>query len=299
MSLWLFVLLVIFSVALFVFYGQPIWRAPRESSHVMRFVVSYLSVIPAGALILVALRRFSWDRLVTTTGTSWAVKLVITALLYEAFARGTASQVIVAAPTKSAPSAIARGYQASDRDFPGGTIRGLFRGEAGAPAYAFVDAPPAGARAAGPEKIELRVSGMRFASPVLLVHDVDSLVVANDDAVLHTVRFVRDGKAAANEALPPGSAPRGITPPDPGVYELSCANHPAEHAWLVVVDHPYAAAVDASGRFALDRVPAGARRVVVVDAKGPTSISVEVPAHGAIDVSLDRDVQLPGATEQR
>src|SRR5262245_25191891 len=85
------------SVALFVMWNGLLWRAPREASHVGRFVV-----VPLSAALLVVLRRLSWARLVTTTGTVWALKLLITAVLYQALARGTATHLVAAPPPPSA-----------------------------------------------------------------------------------------------------------------------------------------------------------------------------------------------------
>ncbi len=83
-------LLVALSVALFLFWGEPLWTARREASHVGRFAFSYLLVIPAAALLLAAYRRLTWSHLVGATGTAWGIKLVVTSALYFSLTRGTA-----------------------------------------------------------------------------------------------------------------------------------------------------------------------------------------------------------------
>ena len=68
-------LLLVGSVCLFVVWGGPLWRVTHTDSHVSRFVVSYLSIIPISAIILLALQRFTWTHFLTAIGTLWAIKL--------------------------------------------------------------------------------------------------------------------------------------------------------------------------------------------------------------------------------
>ncbi len=86
LPLYALLILIGASVGLFVFWNGALWRVPRGTSHVGRFVVSYLAVIPIGALLLAALKRLTWARFVTSVAVVWAVKLVMSSLIYEAVA---------------------------------------------------------------------------------------------------------------------------------------------------------------------------------------------------------------------
>ena len=96
-----YALIVVISVALFMVWGGLLWRAPREASHVWRFAVSYLVVIPLAAVALLAVRRLTWAHVTAATGSIWAIKLLVTATLYMFLARGTNTR-LEAAPVSSA-----------------------------------------------------------------------------------------------------------------------------------------------------------------------------------------------------
>lgn len=270
-----FLFLLVTSVALFVGWGGVLWSAPREASHATRFAVSYLAVIPLAAIVLVALRRLTWAHLVTSTGAVWAFKLVITAVLYQFTARGTATDLRAVAPP---PSAIL-GNRAEPRPdyhaaepgaFAAGTLRGRVRlgGKAVGGAIVFLDTPAPGRAAPAAEKVELVIEGARYGGPLYLAHVDDEIRFANRDGTLHTARFSGAGRLPATLPMPPGSGPRRVVFPEPGVFRVRCDNHAGEGAWLVVVDHPYATRTAADGSYALEGVPAGVARVIAVTAPG-------------------------------
>lgn len=264
--------LVALSVALFLFVGGALWNAPREASHVPRFAISYLAVLPASALLLLAYRRFSWSHLIASVGSVWAIKMFITVMLYEAFARGTATELQSIAPSRpGAAPAHSADYRPAPGRFPQGSIHGRVRegtpGVAGAIVY--LDAPGPGKRVAEPAQVELVLQGSHYDAPLYLVHTDDRVRIRNRDAVLHTLHFHGAGRIPANRPLPSSAEAQVIELPDAGLVQLRCDNHPGESAWMVVVDHPYVTISDSEGEFTLDGVPAGPVRVIAVTA-GPT-----------------------------
>ena len=302
------------SVVLFLVYDGLLWKAPREASHVARFVVSYLAVIPLSAGLLVAVRRFTWAHLVTSTFAIWAIKMVITAALYQAFARGTATRLQAVAPPATAMMGTAAApraeYHAADATFAAGAIRGhVKRGGDGVPgAVVFVDTPRPGRSAPAHEAAELVVSRSRYAEPLYLVHVDDEVRLLSKDGVLHTAHFSGSGTIPPTRALPPGAEPPIVTFTEPGVFRVRCDNHEGESAWLVVVDHPYATRTGEGGAFAIDGVPAGEARVsaVVATAAGARRVDavVSVPVRGAASLeprSLERagDSALASQTRDR
>jgi hypothetical protein len=152
--------LVATSIALFLLWDGPLWSAPREATHVGRFAVSYLAVIPLAAIALLASRRWSWGHLMATTGSAWAIKMVVTAVLYQAFATGTAGQFEprLATPGPARPST-APDYQPAPGPFAAGRLTGLMLRE-GVPvpsAVVYLEGPAPGRPLRAPAPVELRL----------------------------------------------------------------------------------------------------------------------------------------------
>ncbi len=150
------------SIGLFMVWNGLLWKAPREASHLARFTVSYLAVIPLGAGLLWALRRFSWMHLVTTTCAVWAIKLVVTAALYQAFARGTATELLAVAPPATPTVAAPRTDYRAAASFAASAITGhvRLRGVALGGAVVLLDGPLPGRAAPPPQKVESRGLGL-------------------------------------------------------------------------------------------------------------------------------------------
>ena len=261
--------LVTGSVALFLFVGGALWKAPREASHVARFAVSYLAVIPIGALLLLLSRRLSAAHLVATTGSVWALKMVITVVLYQAFARGTATEVISAAPPPpSSLPARSTDYRPAVGPFVSGTLHGrvVQSGKPVVGAIVYLDAPGPGNPVFQASSVDLVVQGSRYEKPIYLVQSDDRVRLLNRDSVLHTLHFHGAGRLPANRPLPPSVEPQALELPDPGFYQVRCDNHPVEGAWIVVVDHPYVTTTGEGGEFTLSDAPVGQTRLVAVAA---------------------------------
>jgi plastocyanin len=287
------------SVGLFLVYNGLLWKAPREASHVARFAVSYFAVVPLAAGMLLAFHRLTWAHLVTTTGVVWTAKLVVTALLYQALARGTATNLRAIAPppttvggTTTAPS---HDYESvGSGAFAQGSLRGRVRFE-GAPvgrAIVFLERPRSGRPLPSRETIDLAITGAKYAEPSFLLHTGDLVRFTNHDALLHTARFSGPGALPATVPLSPSSAAKPIAFTESGVYRVRCDSHPGESAWLVVVDHPYATFTSPDGTYDLEGVPTGDARVVVVLARALTARETSAPAviRSAETVELDLDL---------
>jgi hypothetical protein len=252
-------LLLCVSIGLFLAWGGLLWKAPRQASHVMRFVVSYLTVVPLALLAL--RRRWSWPHFLATVGTLWSIKMLVTATLYLFLARGVDAdyQPILA----QAPAEGAHGYAAAETRFPSGKIEGRVTslGAAVLGAAVWIDDPRPGLPNLPARSVEI---DLREASGSLLVlHHADSLTVHNQDGVLHTVQLSRDARLISNRPLVPGGE-TVIHLAVPGLHRLRCGAHPEETAWILVADHPYATTTGADGRFVFSQVPAGPVTVEVI-----------------------------------
>jgi len=299
-----FLVLLAGSVALFLGYGGLLWRAPREASHVMRFVVSYLAVIPFGALLLLGLGRWSWPHLVTTTGAVWSFKMVITAVLFQFVARGTATQLQAVAPPTSAISGQgaeprADYHSSGSGSFTAGSLRGYVRrsGKAVAGAVVFVDAPAPGRAAAPGQHVDLEIAAARYAEPLYLAHVDDAVRLVNHDGTLHTAHFSGAGRLPPTRPMPPAAGPLPVSFPEPGVFRVRCDNHPGEGTWLVVVDHPYATRTAADGSFSLDGVPAGEVRLIAVAVESLAAHRARAHAVVRSAETVEIDVDLDSAQE--
>lgn len=293
-----FLTLLTAAVGLFLVWNGLLWKAPREASHLARFVVSYLAVVPLAALLLLALRRFNWTHLITSTGAVWAIKMLVTAGLYQAFARGTDAQLRAVAPQATRITTAAqppRDYGTA-ASFASGDLRGRVRrgGEGLAGAVVFLDTPAPGRAAPAPRNVELVISGSRYVEPLYLAHVEDEVRLLNHDGLLHTAHFSGAGQTLPNRPLPPSVEPHVLPLTEPGIYHIRCDNHAGEATWIVVVDHPYAVWTGADGSFSLEGVPAGDARVVVVAVEGATGhlggAHVAVRASETAEVTIDLDV---------
>ncbi|MDQ6718900.1 MAG: carboxypeptidase-like regulatory domain-containing protein [Gemmatimonadota bacterium] len=96
---------------------------------------------------------------------------------------------------------------------------------------------------------------------IQVILTTSTLNVSSEDRVLHLNRFINvaTGKTIA---LAPFNDEGEVVPFDhtftePAEIEVVCDMHPASHAWLAVLDHPYYTTTSAAGAFTLDGVPAG------------------------------------------
>jgi plastocyanin len=87
----------------------------------------------------------------------------------------------------------------------------------------------------------------------------NKLVVTNEDPVLHTIHvYARmQEKTMFNIALPQKGASLEKTFTRAGVMELNCDCHPWMEAFVVVLDHPYAALTDEQGMFSIKDIMPG------------------------------------------
>jgi len=128
------------------------------------------------------------------------------------------------------------------------------------------------------------VPGGAFEPPVSIGFVGNDYVLRNADDALHNIhlhlrlgyqkavseRPLQLGATLYNIALPKGATEvrRPIKPyhryrDDTGFIEVLCDRHPAEKAYVVVFDHPYAAVTAADGTFVIHDVPPGSHLVRV------------------------------------
>ncbi len=87
----------------------------------------------------------------------------------------------------------------------------------------------------------------------------NSIALSTDDPILHMsdVHLLPKGKELFHVSLHEKGTPVKKKLSTAGLLEMSCYNHPWEHAYVYVFDHPYVAVTDEQGRFTIDNIPPG------------------------------------------
>jgi plastocyanin len=106
--------------------------------------------------------------------------------------------------------------------------------------------------------------GLKFIPTILTITQGDTVKFLNNDNVAHNV-YSPDGEAY-NLGTFKQNEDASYTFKKAGVYNQLCSIHPEMLAYVWVGQNPYAAAVDAKGRFAIKDVPPGSYQLAVWNA---------------------------------
>jgi len=133
----------------------------------------------------------------------------------------------------------------------------------------------------------------RYVPHILLVPEQGSLEMLSSDATLHTIHM--DGAATFNLPFPFPGRVTSRTMPAAGLVHLRCnGGHVWMNAEMMVVEHPYYAVTDESGRFEFTDVPPGTYQIVAWH-EGWGLAGKEQ----AYDVLTERSVQRPVFTDAK
>lgn len=140
---------------------------------------------------------------------------------------------------------------------------------------------------ADPGLVNWELAGDSFVPPVLIVQLNTNVIIKNQSRVAHTMVAAEDAAL-----IPPGpinpTSPKAFRVPTAAVYTV--ADKAAAHlkGTLVVVDTPFVATVDASGKFQLEAPPGTYKlRVFYRDKWTTVEETVNIPLKGkAPDVSV-------------
>ncbi|HEY3225719.1 MAG TPA: carboxypeptidase regulatory-like domain-containing protein [Planctomycetota bacterium] len=123
-------------------------------------------------------------------------------------------------------------------------------------------------------------------TPVLLVVPPGPVVFKNSDGMAHNVTIRGLLNPAVGEGFPGGEAISKTFPFEERLA-VRCTVHPWMQAGLVVTKRASHALTDAAGRFRIDRVEAGRRRVRVWHLLGEeVTIEIEIPPDGVAEVEI-------------
>jgi len=119
--------------------------------------------------------------------------------------------------------------------------------------------------------------------PHVLVVPINKPVkILNSDGILHNIHTYGKKNPPKNIAQPKFKKELTETFAQPETIPVKCDVHGWMSAWIVAVNHPYCAVTDASGKFTIADVPAGAYTVEFWQEKlGTQTKQVTVAAGGA------------------
>jgi len=105
---------------------------------------------------------------------------------------------------------------------------------------------------------ELANKNCRFEPHILITQVGDKLKVTNPDPVGHNANMNFFNNKAANLMIPSGQAQEvDLEKGEPAPIPIDCNIHPWMKAYVVVLEHPFAAASDENGELTIKGLPAG------------------------------------------
>jgi hypothetical protein len=115
-----------------------------------------------------------------------------------------------------------------------------------------------------------------------------SMVVRNDDPMLHNTHMYLNKKTVFNAALPRQGMEIKKPIAKSGLIEVNCDEHDWMRGYLYVAEHPYLTATAEDGSFSIADVPPGTYKLKVWhEAFGEQTQSVTVPASGKVNVDFE------------
>ena len=137
----------------------------------------------------------------------------------------------------------------------------------------------------GDKTHELANDQCRFEPRVVIAQAGDTLKVTNPDAVGHNANLNFFANQPQNFTIPPGGEKSvKLEEAEPAPIPVECNIHPWMKAYVVVLDHPYAAVSGEDGVLTIEGLPAGEELTFRV-------------AHEAATGSID-EVKINGKTEE-
>jgi plastocyanin len=140
------------------------------------------------------------------------------------------------------------------------------------------------------KKVSMDQRGMKFIPRILTITQGDTVKFLNNDNVAHNV-YSPDGEGY-NLGTFKQNEDASYTYNKAGVYAQLCSIHPEMLAYVFVGQNPFAAAVDAQGRYEIQGVPPGTYQLAVWNASklktADKSVTVTAGKASEVDLSIQR-----------
>ncbi len=283
--------LTIGSTIIFLTFPTFLWTAGPHTSHVSRFVVSYLAVVPFAALLLaIRRRRLRAAELAAAVLIVWAVKMLITVGLYHGLAGRARPRLEPALVERRPPVAADRRYTPIEA-FSGRRISGSVvtpDGTALVGALVYLKGLHQGKPTVAGATSAVVFDGAYF-KPFLSATTAGShLAISNNSNAPVVVTGRIDGRSVFNVPIIGGSS-RRIRLTKQGRLKLSPRSGTAtETAWVQVLAHPYFAVTGTDGTFAFENAPNDALTLttIYVGGDGALQINRREVSEGSLDIGL-------------
>jgi hypothetical protein len=285
--------ILVLAVVQFVFWNGPIWR--RFASWDSAIGWSYLS-IPVMVGVALALRRhLHWLPWVLHSLEIAGVKFGITAstLVIVMMLHGTPPKPLPAPPAPPPLSPmVAPVPKVMQRDPHGGSVSGAVHDASGAAKGGWVwlsGMRPTLAGDAEPGTLDMTEQSNGLFPAFAVAEAGQPIRIHSVDGRLHTARVVEGTHWLFNIPVPAEGESQAKVLPQPGDAEIGCTVHGrAERpARLLVLNHPFFAHTDASGRFRIDGVPQGNATVEWRGEDGTESPGSPVTVRAGQDLRVD------------
>ena len=153
------------------------------------------------------------------------------------------------------------------------------------PAIVYIVGPVPGARSQPLARLELAQRGEAFRPELVVVPVGATVSFPNGDPLFHNVFSYSRARRFDLGRYPRGES-KTVVFDKPGYVKVLCEVHKWMRAGILVVDNPFHAVVQESGRFQIDDVPAGRYRVAVETFERRAQAEVQIPEGGTATVTF-------------
>ncbi|AMY07655.1 hypothetical protein LuPra_00829 [Luteitalea pratensis] len=153
------------------------------------------------------------------------------------------------------------------------------------PAVVYIAGPVPGAPPRTSARPELAQRGEAFRPELVVVPVGATVSFPNGDPLFHNVFSYSRARRFDLGRYPKGET-KTVVFDKPGYVKVLCEVHKWMRAGILVVENPFHAVVQESGRFQFDEVPAGRYRVVVETFDRRAQADVQIPEGGTATVTL-------------
>lgn len=137
------------------------------------------------------------------------------------------------------------------------------------------------------ETRRIKQEGAMFSPPVLPVVAGTTVEWPNNDDIFHNVFSMSDAKQFDLGLYKGNPKEKAVTFDKPGRVDVFCSIHANMHCTVLVLENPYFAVADSSGKFVITNIPPGTYRLKAWHERLPSQTQeITVPEDGEVKVNF-------------